>query len=388
MWLFGVNEIALRVPSIILTTVGIWLSFFIGNYFFNKKTGYLTAFLFSVNGLIVELTAGRVATDHVDVFFLFFIELAIVFSIVFAQKQQIVYNVLAGMSIGAAILTKWLPALIVVPIWLLVVIESGKFKPKVIASQFVVLLVSCILVFMPWQIYIHKIFPAEATWEASFNFKHLTEVIEERTGPFYYFVNKIRINYGELIYLPLIWFIWKTAKNIRDEKSLAISVWVLVPLVFFSIAKTKMQAYLLFISPALFLITADFFFMLNSYKEGHRFKLFFDLILFLLIALPVRYMIERVKPFEQKNINPDWVVDLQELNYKKISKGVLFNYGRPIEAMFYTDLTAYQNIPDSNKITDLLAAGYTVIINDDGHLSENIKTIKGISIEKLSCPQP
>lgn len=37
MWLFGVNEIALRLPSIILTTIGIWLSFIIGRYFFNKK---------------------------------------------------------------------------------------------------------------------------------------------------------------------------------------------------------------------------------------------------------------------------------------------------------------------------------------------------------------
>ena len=71
MWVFGVNEIALRLPSIILTTIGIWLSYFIGRYLFNSKVGYLTAFFFSINGLIIELTAGRVATDHIDIFFLF-----------------------------------------------------------------------------------------------------------------------------------------------------------------------------------------------------------------------------------------------------------------------------------------------------------------------------
>lgn len=140
MWLFGVNEIALRLPSIILSTIGIWLSFFIGRYFSNKKIGYLTAFFFSINGLIIELTAGRVATDHIDIFFLFFIELAIVFSILFAQKQKVVFNILAGISIGAAILSKWLPALIVAPIWLLIVIDSKKFKPKEIFFHFIIFL--------------------------------------------------------------------------------------------------------------------------------------------------------------------------------------------------------------------------------------------------------
>ncbi len=386
MWLFGVNEIALRLPSIILTTIGIWLSFFIGSYFFNKKIGYLTAFFFSINGLIIELTAGRVATDHIDIFFLFFIELAVVFSILFAQKRKTIFNILAGVSMGAAILSKWLPALIVLPIWLLIVLDSEKFKPKEIFLQFIILLTTSIVIFLPWQLYIFKEFPLEASWEASFNFKHITEVLDERTGPFYYYIDRIRINYGELIYLPLIWFLWKSFKNLHDKKRLAVSIWAVIPLIFFSIAKTKMQAYILFISPALFLMTADFFYMLNDYKKKHKPKWLFNLVLFLLIALPVRYMIERVKPFEQNNRNPDWAIELRKLNDKEIAKGVLFNYDKPIEAMFYTNLTAYPYIPDKNKITDLIADGYTIIINDDGKLPDDFKTIKGITIEKLNSP--
>ncbi|MGB4655678.1 MAG: glycosyltransferase family 39 protein [Bacteroidales bacterium] len=384
MWLFGVNEIALRLPSIILTTIGIWLAFFIGSYFCNKKVGYLTAFLFSINGLIIELTAGRVATDHIDIFFLFFIELAIVFSILFAQRKKMVFNLLAGVSIGAAILSKWLPALIVLPIWLLVVLDSEKFKPKEIIFNFIILLTTCCLIFLPWQLYIFKAFPVEASWEAGFNLKHITEVLDGRTGPFYYFIDRIRINYGELIYLPLIWYLWKYAKNIKDLKRLAIVIWVLVPLVFFSIPKTKMQAYILFISPALFLATAEFFFMLNDYKKNRKLKWFFNLILILLIALPVRYSIERVKPFEQSKRNPVWAVDLRKLNKKNISKGVLLNYNKPIEAMFYTNLTAYPYIPDKNKITDMIEKGYTVIINDDGKIPDDIKSVNGIKIERLS----
>lgn len=383
MWLFGINEIALRLPSILLTTIGIYLSFFIGNYFFNKKIAYLTAFLFSINGLIIELTAGRVATDHIDIFFLFFIELAIVFSILFAQQQKTTYTVLAGISMGAAILSKWLPAFIVVPIWLLIVLDAGKCKRKEVIIQLIILLTTCMLVFLPWQLYIYKAFPLEANWEAKFNFKHIFEVLSEQTGPAYYFVNKIRINYGELIYLPLAWFIWNSVKNPNDKKRWAILIWILVPMLFFSIAKTKMQGYILFIAPALFLVTADFFYMLVDVRREHKFKWLLNLLLFLLIALPVRYMIERVKPFTQKNRNPAWAVDLRVLNDKNISKGVLFNYSKPIEAMFYTNLMAYQEIPNKQTITELMNQGYVVIIQDDGKLPKEIKDINGIRFERL-----
>ena len=144
-----------------------------------------------------------------------------------------------------------------------------------------------------------------------------------------------------------------------------------------------MQAYILFISPALFLITAEFFFTLNEYKRDYKLKFLLNFLLFLLIALPIRYMIERVKPFENSNRNPDWVTNLRKLNDRKIPNGVLFNYDKPIEAMFYTNFTAYQNIPDKNRITDLITKGNVIIINDDGKIPDDIKTIKGITIQKF-----
>jgi 4-amino-4-deoxy-L-arabinose transferase-like glycosyltransferase len=386
MWIFGINEIALRLPSILLTTIGIWLTFIVGSYFFNKNIGYLSAFFYSINGLIIELTGGRVATDHIDIFFLFFVELAVFFSIKFVQNKKIFYNILAGVGIGFAILSKWLPALIVFPIWLLLIIDSRNFKSKEIIFQFLVLFITCVVVFLPWQLYIFKTFPIEANWEASFNFKHITDVLEEQTGPFYYFVNKIRINYGELIYLPLLWFLWKTMQNLKDYKRIAVSIWFLAPFLFFSFAKTKMQAYILFTSPALFLMTSEFWIMLYEFKKKVKLKWFFNILLILLIALPIRYAIERIKPFEKSDKNPQWVANLKKLNNKQINKGVLFNYDKPIEAMFYTNLTVYTHIPDKQVIIELIEKGYTVIINDNGNIPEEIRRIKGVMTEILTDP--
>ncbi len=383
MWLFGVNEIALRIPSILLSTIGIGLTWSIASWFFNRKIGYLTAFFYSINGLIIELTGGRVATDHIDIFFLFFIELAVFFSIRFAQKQKTVYNIMAGVSIGAAVLSKWLPALIVLPIWLLIVAHSGNMNPKKIFFHFLLLMATSALVFLPWQLYIFNAFPLEANWEASFNFKHLTEVLEEQSGSVFYFIDKIRINYGELIYLPVLWFSWQTFKHLKNKKRLAIFIWFFIPFLFFSFAKTKMQAYLLFTSPALFMMTAEFWHMLNECRVNHKLKWLFNVVLLLLIALPIRYSIERMKPFIKSDRNPQWVVNLREFNDREIGKGVLLNYDKPIEVMFYTNLTAYAYIPDKEVVTDLIFQGYTVIINDTGNIPPEIRTINGVMIEKL-----
>jgi 4-amino-4-deoxy-L-arabinose transferase len=262
-------------------------------------------------------------------------------------------------------------------------VDSGQFKFRTILLQGTILLGVCVAVFLPWQLYIFNAFPAEASWEVSFNFKHFTEVLDERTGPFWYFLDIIRINYGDLIYLPLIWFLWMIFKNPKDLKRWAILIWFLVPLIFFSIAKTKMQAYILFTCPALFLMTADFFSMIVQYKTDRKHKWVFSILLILLIALPARYTIERMKPFEIRERTPEWVVKLKELNSRTIEKGVLFNYDLPIEAMFYTDLTAYSEIPEKTKIIGLMEEGYTVLLNDDGTLPEELKSLEGVVCVRL-----
>lgn len=209
-------------------------------------------------------------------------------------------------------------------------------------------------------------------------------MLSEQTGPFYYFIDKIRINYGELIYLPLLWFLWKTLKAPNEKKRLAITIWFLIPFLFFSFAKTKMQAYLLFVSPALFIMTADFGLMLYENRNNHKLKWIFNFILVLLIALPIRYTIERIKPFEIIDRNPQWVSDLRNLNERKIGKGILFNYDNPVEAMFYTNLVVYPDIPEYDAIVDLQNDGYVILINDKGNIPENIKTLQNVSIVKIA----
>ena len=72
-------------------------------------------------------------------------------------------------------------------------------------------------------------------------------------------------------------------------------------------------------------------------------------------------------------------VDLKDLNKKNIKNGVLFNYNRPIEAMFYTSLTVYHNVPKKKIISDLSDQGYTILINDDGEVPSKILGMKQVT---------
>jgi len=384
LWAFGINEFAVRIPSILMTSLGVYLMFVIGRYFFSDRVGYLAAFFFAVNGLVIEQSAGRVSTDHIDVSFLFFIELAVFFTVKFVQKRNLLFNVLAGISIGAAILSKWLPALIVLPIWLLIVWDSNKFDLKSTATHFAILIAATVLTFLPWQLYIFYAFPEEAAWEASYNYKHITEALSDKGRPWYFFFERIMINYGDLIYLPLAWFFWKLFKQPKDKRRLALFIWFMVPILFFTMVKTKMPGYILFTCPALFLVIAEFWFAAIDYREKLSSKWVVNVVLVLLIITPLRSMIERVQPFDQHERNPQWAVDLKELNNRRIHNGILFNYERPIETMFYTDLIAYPTIPSKKVISELINSGFTVIVNDNDQVPIETRSIREITFERIN----
>jgi 4-amino-4-deoxy-L-arabinose transferase-like glycosyltransferase len=379
MWLFGVNEIALRLPSMLMTTLGIWLTFLLGSYFYNRRTGYLAALFYAMNGLILELTGGRLPTDHVDIAFLFFVELSVVFIILYIQKQRTIFTILSGACLGCAILSKWLPALIILPVWLFMMAESGKFPFKTIAIQFLLLVFVTCLVFMPWQIYIYRAYPVEAAWESSFNLRHITEPLEGHDEPFYYFLGKIMVNYGELIYLSIAWFLWTWFRRPGDLNKWALGLWFFIPLIFFSAIRTKMQAYLLFTSPVLFMITAEFWHQMAGWRNRIKYPVFINLFLILMIALPARYSIERSKAFSKRERNPGWAIELRALNLTESDpETILFNYPRPVEAMFYTQLTVYQEVPDLMTIRELQGKGYKIMINDDGNLPEELRNVDGL----------
>jgi 4-amino-4-deoxy-L-arabinose transferase len=359
------------------------LTYKIARIIYNHRIAFISAFLFAIHGLIIEVGSGRVATDHVDLFFLFFIELSVYWALLYATKQRRIYNLFFSFSLGAALLSKYMPALIVLPVWLLFALENKKITKKELLIQFTLIVSLVALIVLPWQIYIHLKFPLESVWESHYNFRHLTEVIEEQTGGWFYHFSRMRIIYGELIYIPVIRFTYKTFRNSKNLKRYGILIWIWVPFLFFSFARTKMQGYTLFAAPALFMVTALFWEYLYRFRKRIRYKWLTYSLLVLLIGLPVRYSIERIKPFNEIERAPEWVGQIKALNKVPHSpKAVIFNVKRPIETMFYTDFVAYRNYPEMADISKLKEQGYDIFLaNDSTFLSED-KRIKHLSFKE------
>ncbi len=364
--LFGISEFAVRIPSIVFSTLNILVVYLLANELTNKRTAFIAAFFFSIHGLIIELTAGRVATDHVDILFMFLISLSVYFAVLFFRSKKYGLNIMSAIVLGLAVLTKWYAAYVVFPIWILFAIDNSRKLNVRLLPDIAVFLVISALVYSPWLLYINTMFPLEAAWEGKQALLHFTTVIEERTGPFLFHFDKMRILYGEGIYVALVWFLFKSVKAERKYRYLALLAWVFIPYLVYTIAKTKMQAYTLFAAPAMLMILAFFIDFLLKHRKTAKHKWAIGLLILVLFGLPVRYSIERIKPFTGLDRNPEWSRQLKNmLKQFDGKKSVLFGYPRPIEAMFYChDAVVYSGIPENDKINDLIDNGYKVFVFD------------------------
>lgn len=360
---FGVNELALRLPSILLSTIAVALTGAIGSMMFGTPAGLIAAFLHAINGLILQVTAGRVATDHIDLFHLFFVEIAVFLALLHARTGRRAITPLIGLAVGIAILCKWLTALIALPLWLLQV--RAKDRPAGLAVNTLIIAVSCCATFLPWQIYTHAAFPLEAGWESAFNVRHITEALEGHAGSWFFHFRGLR-HYGEFIYLPIAWFLFKAAANWRDTRFAVPAVWFVVPFAFFTVAKTKMDTYTLFTAPAIFVMAGAFIDALAGTASRPGSRILARTAIVLLIAAPVYHLTQAIEPLKPLNRSDKWAVTLRKLGKAVPEANAVFFTRRPIETMFYTSGTAYEGLPTEDQIADLKARGYNVYIVDSG----------------------
>ncbi len=362
--IFGLHPWVVRLPSVILSTIGIKLTYDLAKFLYSKNVAFVAAFLFSINGLILDLASGRTATDHVDVAFLFFVLLSVWCGMNNVKKQSYSWAALTGICMGCAILCKWLPALIVLPIWTLITYKNNK-SIKTFVINLLIILVTGILVSLPWQLYILHNFPTETLFEYRYNAQHIHEVLAGQGGNWFYHFNMLRMNFGEFVYIPIVCFSIAVIRK-RKAYDTAIFIWFWIPYLFFSFCATKMQAYTIFAAPAIFIIIANqFYFFLDLYKERKEWRWLYAVIAYGLLLLPVRYTIERAKPFSNDyDRDPKWERNINNFKQSPLNtpKTVVLNCEHAIEMMFETKCIAYQQLPGPSAIADLKAKGYNVII--------------------------
>jgi 4-amino-4-deoxy-L-arabinose transferase-like glycosyltransferase len=207
--LLGVNALALRLPSLILSTLAVWLTFLIARRLFGPVPGLIAAALQATAPAIGMIVQGYVFSDAIDINLLFWSELSLY--LMLQTDRRWVW--LSGAAAGAAFMSKTFPALFVlVPLALVILLRAKGFWPVVkkeevlsrdpnedsiagseIAprparkgqwiSTLLGWVIAFLLVALPWNIYCAIRYPVEFTAEYGLILTHLSGDVENWAGP-------------------------------------------------------------------------------------------------------------------------------------------------------------------------------------------------------------
>ena len=255
MWALGETEAAVRLPSAIAALATCLSIGFLGARFFGSASGLRSAVVLASSlGMVLY---GRAAImDSVLTFFLTLGLGAYLFYATVRPSQK--WLAVAFAAFGASVLTKG-PVGIVLPLVIIVffeVVSHRRVLPK--PRSLLTSTVSFLAVVAPWHI---AILNAQG-WEyvESFVFQHNLDrfltTVHRHDGPFYYYLPILVV-----AIVPWTAFIpgaVSSAFRNRDPRRLFLFLWIGIPLVFFSLAGSKLPGYILPILPPLSLLVGTF----------------------------------------------------------------------------------------------------------------------------------
>jgi 4-amino-4-deoxy-L-arabinose transferase len=279
-----------------------------------------------------------------------------------------------------AVLPKWLAALLVPAVWI-VMLRAARRREA--AAPALALGVAA-AVALPWHLYARLRYPLEYAWERAYDTRHLVEALEGHGGPAWFHLAWMGRFYGELVYLPVAWFLLRAARE-RGWGRLGVAAWFVLPYAFFSLAATKMPAYVMIAAPALFLMQGWYWWRVRDWVGGSARRWPAYLLLAALVILPARYAVERVRPFSADRRTRPWAQQLKALG-ERLGSGpcVVLNVPRPVEAMFYTPCVAYPSALDAATAAALQRRGYRVLAQDDGRLPTGLLALPGVEGIRLA----
>lgn len=367
MKIFGVNEIALRLPSLIFSTLTIYIVYLIGRKLYSNNVGLMSAFFYSINGILYEINIGLLSGDHVDTLFHLLFHISIYALISKNTFSSIKIGIFIGCIVGFAFLTKWIMAFFIIFVGTIYIIYVRKDIIQLLKFLSSLTLAFVIISF-PWLCWIFRQFPIEANLILKGMFSPITSVVQEHNGSILYYLDSIRINVNELVYLPIIFLVVKFITRMTKERFLLLS-WIMIPLVLLSLSSTKREVYILMAATPLFISISVFILYLNQIKFKYvKYSVFIIILQSLFYIAAVRYSVERVKPWNARLTKPDYRLEIENLIHNSNVPSdsiVIVNERYYIDARFYYNVIGYRYVNDS-IINTIKSKNYKVYKNVDG----------------------
>ena len=396
MKIFGVNEFAVRLPSVLMATGSVLIGYRIGKLLINEKVAYYTAISITFSWFLINLVSGFEGIEHNDVCFYFYVTASIwCFMEYIHSNRKWKWVIGIGIFAGCAVLTKWLTGLLIFFTWGVYILATYGFKIKQWKwAHILTAVVLCFTIFIPWQIYILEHYNMAAVHEYQYNSKHLFEQIEGQSTQFFFHFEKIpylflgykqfstdgnSANHTLPIIINSIILVFGLIRLLFFIKQRNIKITLVATLafiyLFFSIATTKMPAYTFIIGIIWFLSLGMFIDFVMQWIS-HLFKKpiignIFQAIFILFFAY---YMLNFTRIRNQHTDDSKWRKDMiaNKATFLRIKKqlppnAIVFNLrgsgiyghnGQYIEASFYIDRDVYPLPPKEGTIQTLKSKGF------------------------------
>jgi len=261
--LFGFSEFAARLPSAILGTGCVMVTYLLGRRLFNATVGFLGGIILAT--AVETIVIARSVVQ--DISLLFFITVALyLFHTAYGNRRHRTLNLLLFYAaLGLAVLSKG-PVGLVLPaatigLYLIVIKDFGFIKQMKIGWGILVFLA----VAAPWYILISLKNPEYASYFfIERNIGSFLSATKRHPEPFYYY---IPVFFGGFLpwscFLPpAIFYAFRRRHAADGQRALYPAIWFTVVFVVFSSAGSKLPTYILPLFPATALLTAKFWYEL------------------------------------------------------------------------------------------------------------------------------
>jgi 4-amino-4-deoxy-L-arabinose transferase len=369
--LFGSSEIAFRLPSVLLGSFMSIAAYRTGKRLFGHLVGVLIVVLFLSSLFHLQLVSGRQSLGQNDFSFMVYVSLSIWAWVEWIHKKHFKWVLLIGAFAGLAVLCKWLVGLLVFLIWSLHHVLNWS-KTKNLKAIIQSLIIS-MTIFLPWQIFAFIQYPEEYLIEMKYNAMHFYSVIEGHNGEMWFhftLFEKLYGNFTNFLIIPAcIYFVYKA-----KEKSISLSIVIAMGIIylFFTIAETKMESYPVVLTLLVFTVLAKFIVdILNKLililKLGKYNQWLFGLVFIVLFLFRIDIINSKQKLDADRatSYHKDKHQNTQVLKSLNLApRTVLFNvpHFHYVEAMFYTNQTAYSFLPSIMQVKRLKEKGYKIAI--------------------------
>lgn len=396
--LFGVNELAVRIPSIFLHTLTTIIIVRIGSIIKNTSTGFYGALFFCISYYSLALVTGKFATDHNDTAFLFYVTASFWAWLEFKNTNNKKWLFLIGLFSGLAVLVKWLMGLIVFLVWFCSdIIENKNKYSKIVRPIFISFAIS-LCVFLPWQIYCHFHYPIEYNFEMTMNSSHLFKSIENHSGNIFFHWNAMKEIYGSGILVRSFFLLGLILLLLNKSTSNKIGIFsfIFFTYLIYSVAATKMTGYCFIAAPFFFIGLGS---LLDDFIEFLKCRINKDILLrfvsFILI-LSVSFFLFNLTRIEHyysmkltddnlaRNFDLKLMESIQKIKKENGKNTIVFSstnrLNSNISIMFYTGLTTYNRIPSVDEIDFLVKNSYRIIVLTNVKLPTYIKQTSSLII--------